>query len=593
MRALSLLAGALALLPLTPVAAEDLRPPLVASVAFTGPDGGALDRIAAKEPFGIAVQVENRLGSDPPAGLTLSGWLRPVSDSNLTCTEAARSYLATGRLPAGAVKLNGPLIGVAGTDGAFVIADPELDLASANLVGAATLPEVPDDLVADPDGGRMIATLSGRGEILSLAVPDAASRTLAQGLDRPVAAFGAPDGAVWVLEAGTRRALRILPGGPPQVLMEHAVALTRASAGDSFAIAGTGHTGLYQSRDGAPLIVLATGSDAALALSDPDGTFALARLSGDRLDIHYTDAPDQPVAVALPSPVSRLVAGPGGRWILGHDPGRAAPTLLIDVARGRVIQSVSAGVPVSEIAFTDRAAYLMLADQSRVGVLDLAAIDGDSATPLRDVMLGQARERLLDHAGYLVPLWPQPGMLAVHAESYTGFVIHDYAMMGDAPPMTALRLRGGVPQRVVAFDRSFREAAPGLFRTMAVLDTPGDYELVATTGIGALSFCARLPAMPGTTTSADTAPGYLTAQRLPGDPAQVRLTFLSDAGTPVANGVFQVLVTSLATPWRAVTPLRSDQTGQATYPLPVPAGGPVVIAVAAGDGSRFHPLILE
>ena len=412
---------------------------------------------------------------------------------------------------------------------------------------------------------------------------------LADGLDRPTVAYPAARGSVWALEAGRHRLTHIAPDGRRHVAAVGVDRLEIAPEGDRLAVSGPGGAALRDAVTGKVQISTADPADHAIPLADPKGTFGLAALSGQSVEIRYTDAPELAVAVSLPAPATRLAAGLGGRWILAYDASGQAPVALIDVARARVVQTIATPGAVSEIAFTDRAAYLMTADQSRVGVLDLAAIRPERAAALREVMLGQARAVPLDHAGYLAPLWPQPGMIAVHAESFTGFVIHDYSTMGDAPPMSAIRLRGGVPHRVAGFDRSFREAEPGVFRTTAMLPGPGLFELVTTTGIGALSFCAPLAPTEGIVATA--APGRLLAE--PIDARHVRLTFRGGDGAPVGDVVFSVLVTGLATPWRDAVTLRSDAAGQALDLLALPAGGPVVIAARGRDGHLFHPLVLE
>ncbi|MGB3314551.1 MAG: hypothetical protein WBB85_09070 [Albidovulum sp.] len=569
--------------------AQELQPALSGIATFTRLDGTVLGRPVPGEPFEVTVRIENRLGNDPPAGLDLAGWFRPVEDDNLSCTEAARSFLATGRLPRGALKLNGILIGTASEDGAFTIADPEIDLASANLLGASRLAEPAASLTADIDGRRFLATLTARGEVVSIAVPTADTTVLAEGLSRPVNAFGAANGVVWVQEAGTESLTRIAQDGSRTVVATGVHGVEVSPLGDTLAVAGPAGALLRGAVSGKVLIATQAPADHAIPLADTDDTFALASLAGQRVEIRYTDAPADAILVKLPAGATRLAAGVEGRWILAHDPATDAPIMLIDVARARVVQTIATPGPVSEIAFTDRAAYLMTADQSRVGVLDLATIRPDRVAPLREVMLGQGRQVPLTGAGYLAPLWPQPGMIAIHAESYTGFIIHDYSSMGDAPPMSAIRLRGGVPRHVAGFDRSFRQVAPGVFRTTAMLPGQGQFELVTTTGIGALSFCKALPPTEGT--AAAVAPGRLMAE--PADAQHVRLSFRTEDGAPVRDAVFSILVSALATPWRHAVTLRSDARGQAVDLLALPNGGPVIIAAQGRDGHAFHPLVLE
>lgn len=570
---------------------RELRPALTATVAFTGRDGQALARIEPGVPFEITVTVTNTLGSDPPAGLKLAGWLRPVSESNLDCTEAARSFLATARLPTGAIKLNGPVIGVASRDKGFVIADPALDLATANLLGATTFDSVPSSLVADIDNHRFLAAFPETDEVRAIDVPTARSTPIVQGLSQPVAAFPGAAGAVWVLDRGRSSVLLVAPDAPPRTILQGIQTLTPAAGGKTVAAAGNATSTLLDAKSGKVLFHVDQGAVDAVPLDDQTGSYALARLSGGRVFIHYLDAPDSVVEVPLPDPATRIAPSIDGRWILAFDPTSVHPAALIDIASGAAIQRISTGVPIAEIAFTDRAAYLMLADQSRVGVLDLTTVSRDKPVQLRDVMLGQPQMPLQNGPGMLASLWPQPGMLAVHAQTYTGFLIHDYSVMGDAPPMSALRLRGGVPALIGTYDRSFSEISAGRFATSAMLPNPGRYELVTTTGVGALSFCAMLPETAGTAQPI-AQPGRLNA-RHGADPSQVYLSFQTEDGAPAQEGQLTVLVTGLRSPWRRMLDVQLDAQGQATQPVIIPTNDLAVITVSPTNGPGFHPLILE
>src|SRR5690606_21646298 len=98
---------------------------LTATVGFESLTGTSLEGGVPGQAFGIRATLTNAAGAEPPAGLYLSGWLRPMSFRNLPCTDAARAYLATQRLPTGAVDLNGPVIGVLSADGAATVVDPD------------------------------------------------------------------------------------------------------------------------------------------------------------------------------------------------------------------------------------------------------------------------------------------------------------------------------------------------------------------------------------------------------------------------------------------------------------------------------------
>jgi hypothetical protein len=394
MRRLRTLAAAGALLAAAGGAgAEDLRPAIEATVRFAALDGAPLAEVRPGAPFRIAVTLDNRLGGALPPGLALAGWLRRIVPGDLSCGEAARAFLATGRLPTDAVPLNGPVLAVAAAGGGLTVADPDLDLASANLIGATRFDEAPAALLADPALRQFVAVLSGAGRVVAVEPFGAALRVLAEGLDRPTAAFAAPDGAVWVLEgAGARRLVRVPPGGPPEELGEGLRGL--AGAAHLVATWSAEEVRLRETGTGAARIVQAApGVRAAVPVGAHAGVPALAWIGADGdLSLAWADAPDSPLRLSLPGPARRLEASPDGRWILAHDPD-GGPAWLVDLARSRVHQSIAAEAPISEAVFAGRSLFLLLSDQSAVGVVDLAAAGADAAAPVRRDRARPSRHR--------------------------------------------------------------------------------------------------------------------------------------------------------------------------------------------------------
>ncbi len=594
------------------------RAALSASVSYLDLDGHRVDTVPRDAPFAIEVALVNEAGSDPPAGLTLAGWLRPTSDSNLECVQAARAWRATGRVPIGAIDLNGPVLGVLDELGSLVVVDPELDLASANLIAATRFDERPSAFVADPAAGRFLVALPGAGRVESLALAGGDRTSLAGDLADPSDLIPLDDARFWVLERGTGDVSRIADGERDRVLPLGAEALHAGINGHAFAARGARGAWLLGRRDGETLLSIdGEGVDDAVPLGDERDVAGLALLRLGRLSIHYRDADaaaGPPIELGLPAdgPATRLAASPDGRWLFAWTP-RGGPVAIIDVARGRLLQGVGAGSPIADVHVGTRAAFLMLADQTRIGAVDLGSLRADEAANVREVALGQASTSRVADARLLSALPPGDDVLAVHADSYTGFVVHDRSVMGDAPPMTAIRLRGGVPWQVAAIDRGFREVETGRFRAVARLPASGSHELVVSTGIGGLSSCFEVPAAaPSAPPPAEPgrisalAPGAASAPANPlvtGAPrtdagAGQRLQFADADGGSSGELVGELTFSALQSSWRARAELATDADGVSLqrYALP-PLGAIVVTAAVAGRESgaerSFRPLLLE
>lgn len=209
-----------------------------------------------------------------------------------------------------------------------------------------------------------------------------------------------------------------------------------------------------------------------------------------RAEIRYADAPDHPVAVDLGAPLARITTDPAGRIALAWTPGDAL-VALIDLALGRVVQQVSLNrATVSDVSFTDNSAYLLSHDGGFVGALDLATVALGRGAVLRRVNLGLSNAPPSVDDRLLVPMLPAPQVMAVSPESQTGWLITEMASSVKMPPMDSVRLRGGIPARVFAVDRSCAEVAPGVVEAAWAFG-PGDWELVLTTDIGDLSSCLQ------------------------------------------------------------------------------------------------------
>jgi len=608
--------------------ADPIQSALSARVSFTDLKGSPLQKLPRGEPINITVTIDNEVGNEPPAGLYLNGWLRQQSQHNLDCQSAARAYLATGRTPVGSVDLNGPVIGVLTEEAHLTIADPELDLASANLIGATSFDELPAAFVTDVDNSRFLISLGDAGDVLAVNTFGANRKTLAENLNQPGALIPARNGAVWVLEEGSGDLIHLGVDDSRERLPLKVSSIKAGPQGYSFvawnelefhvinrlsgellidvvqAINVNDHsTDTKQELDiSKKKISLAKDRFQSLAdvvaIEDQHSAFAVAALTETNVALYYIDDPSQPIHIELTTPAQRLAVDPSGRYIFAYAPG-GGDTSVIDIARSRVVQVVGAGTPIINIEFSENAAFLMLADQSMVGVIELASIKAGQHAKVREVDLGQAtlnQNSTSQHSTQkrlLAPLIPRNEMLAVHANSFTGFIIHETSAMGDAPPMSAIKLRGGVPHQVAVIDRSFRELSTGQFRTTAMLPAKGQFELVVTTGIGSLSACMPVH-IEGIDTDSQLDPGTMLmvqAQVKNGSGKGARLHLQTTDGEPARNVRAEVTFTALEANWRLRADLVTDHAGISRSSYELPPLGEYVITVSTATELEFQPLL--
>ena len=311
-------------------------------------------------------------------------------------------------------------------------------------------------------------------------------------------------------------------------------------------------------------------------------------LTEGRLSVHYADAPDQPVAIALIGTRDRLSADATGRWVLAWSATGGAVE-IVDLADGHVAQAVGASAAVSEIRFTDGSAFLMMADHSMVGVIDLSTVRRGNHARIREVAIGAASKPRKREA-LLLPMPGQTEVMAIHPDTFTGFFIDDSPSLGDSPPMSAVRLRGGIPLAAAALDRGFREVATGVFETVVEVPDETAYELVATTGIGNLSFCFPLPGAGQALADAGIGRIALVPADDHGGDQGFRLSFSTADGTP-AQVEGMITFSALMTGWRRSVDFGTNATGQSLQAYVLPDLGPISITVDTVEGQQFHPTV--
>ena len=576
-------AAMMAALSWGPVAAQDLKAPLTAQVRFTAPGGAELARIEPGQPFNIDLHFVAQVGS-VPGDLAPMGWLRERGPGDLPCGETAAAYRATGRASIGSVDLNGMVLGLAARDGAFTMLDPQRALGTANLLAARRLDGPAASVAADPQSGRFLVSLPAAGQVIAMS-PYGQSEVLADGLDRPGVLVPAASGGAWLHEEGTGRVLRL--GDDLRLDLG-----ARAIMGD----AGTEPSRRLAVLAPDRLVVLEDDGREASSVPAP-GAIAIGLnrdaalwLDQNTLHVLWLDAPDQPQAITLPGDFDRMAVSPEGRMVFLHAAGRTG-FVVADLALGRVVQGADTATPVAEVAFLPQTAVMRLADQSTIGVMDLRRIAPDTEAVVGRVAIGPpqppgaSRDALL-----LAPLLPEPAVLAVHADSYSGFVLDGTHAISGKPPMEALRLRGGIPRIVRALDRRLRPTGPGQFSATALLPRPGAWELVVSAGIGQMAFCAALPTKPVPPSLADI-PGRIQPQA----DAQggVRLRFTTGDGAPAAGLSGMIDLASLMGNWRIRQPFATDAAGLTTQSWTFGPRLPLVITARAGTRAGFAPLVLE
>lgn len=577
-------AGAIAVLALAlagPAPADEPSAGLRAQLRLLDPLTAEVMAPARNQPVRLEVTLTDAVTGQPPRDLQLRAWVRPVQRSAGSCAAAAQAFRATQRLPFGSVDLNGLLLVTLNRDDSLGVIDPRLNLQSSNMLAAHRLASRPADLATDARRLRAFVSLPDKDEIRVL--------SLLGGEDAPFATARAPgdlaafpDGTLWAATAeglarfdaaGRRAGLTDLGPGPLHLRRSADPASTTLGA---FTEAGAvlmaeGQSGAVLMRADLPPLADATfaGRDAAVALPR-DGTEAL---------VLWRDDPAHPQRIPVGPGFTRLASGPDARHVIAYTPGSGV-VALIDLGLGQVVQSLALDrATVSDVAFTDNAAFLLSHDGGFLGALDLGTVRPGKPAVVRRVNLGTTAAPPPEDAQLLLPLLPSPQMLAVEPENQTGWIAEELASTVEAPPMHAVRLRGGIPRIIRAADRSFVQVVPGRFEAVWAFPA-GEHELVLTSGVGGLTTCARFT-VTGPADQRQLRPVTIVARPdtplIAGSPGSLALSVLDAEGRAVSLDRLQVLVPSLRSGWRGTATARADGDGVLHLALTLPHAGPYVV----------------
>ncbi|MGX0975085.1 hypothetical protein ACSSVY_000783 [Roseovarius sp. MBR-51] len=571
---------ALTLAAATPVSAQVS---LQADLALLDPVTERPMRPGDGEKVRLQVRLTEPATGATPRGLYLWAWARPVTQGDADCARAAQNFRATRQTPVGSVSLNGVIFTTLNRDASLSVVDPRLNLYSSNMLSAHVFNAAPAAMAMDP--GRMRALLAHTtGDIIEADLAGPSRRTLATGLGPLADIEVAREGDIW-LGTADGRLVRLAPDGTEisqsvfgsgEVQLErpldpdNPLLLVHESDGNARLLDADTGTDRVTTRFPAPLVDVAAMQDV--------GILGLSAGSSS-LQIRYADAPDQPFDVPLGAQFTRVDTGPEGRVAVVWTPADSL-VALVDLAEGRVVQQVSlSGAGVTEVAFTDNAAWLLSHDGGFVGVLDLATVALGQSAILRQVRLGLNADIPPPEGRLLLPLLPSPQVLAVSPESQTGWLIGELASSVEMPPMESLRLRGGIPADVHAVDRSFREVEPGVYEAAWAFPA-GEWELVMTTDVGNLSTCIPFR-VEGEVERRQLVPVRLSTTQglslIAGRPQDVAFRVLDGDGQPVPLARLELMVPSMTSSWSTRVSAVADAKGVFTARVSVPHAGPFAL----------------
>jgi hypothetical protein len=552
-------------LPLAVDVALDLRDPETGKSRVEAEEGKAVR---------LVVSLTDATTGQPPRGLAIRGFARPMRAGAGRCEQAARAYLTTGAVAEGAVSFDTAAFVVLNEDASLGVIDPRLNLQSANMIAAHRLPEMASGLAVDSSRARLLVSLPGEGAILNLPLTGGDAQPFAAGLTDPGALLYQGD-QLW---AATATGLHSF-GADGEVRERHPL--------------GLGKVRLLDDGTGGPLAYTSDGvmwrdskqSDLGFRVGDlapaGPGTVIAVVAQEPEARVIYADVPDRPVIIPLGRIFQRVTPDPEARFALAWSPGDPS-FAVIDLALGRVVQAGALGTgTVSAVYLGREKGFLQSHDGGLVAVLDLGSVRAGQAVQMTAVRLGTTSPTPDADAGpLLLPLGETGQIMAVDPGVQTGFLIDAMAAIDGQPPMEAARLRGGVPRAVHLADRRLIEVASGQFEVTWAFSS-GAWELVLTSGPGGLTRCLPF-AVRGDNAAAEVIQVRMQVrpQDAPlraGKATLLEVRFQDAEGVAVAMPPLELLVPAMNSSWREVLHATPREDGTLVVTLTPPHAGAFAI----------------
>src|SRR6185436_9818643 len=377
------------------------------------------------------------------------------------------------------VNLNSYQVLALNEDATISVVDPLFGFGGSKLLAMLFLDSPGEDWALAADKKRLFVTLPDAGE-LAVAGTDVwkVTANLPTGPRPRRVAFQPDQGYLWVAWEGTgkepsgvdvfdpralTRAGRIITGrGAHEIAFSddsRFAFVTNRSDGTVSVIDVSRLARLRDVRTGTePVSVAYTAIGRAAWVTHEDGT--LVSLDG---------ASPQPIVRLRAEPgLGRIAFAPGGRLGFVVNP-RTDRVHILDVSRGRIVQTAQVEKEPDLVAFSDELAYVRHRGSETVLMIPLGAV-GQEGAPVPVVDFPGGQKPFGQDAGPATApgIVQAPGARAVLVANPADRVVY-YYKEGMAAPMGSFANYSRQPRAVLVIDRSLKERSPGVYETVTRL----------------------------------------------------------------------------------------------------------------------------
>jgi YVTN family beta-propeller protein len=421
----------------------------------------------------------------PVSGIYPAGWMSRLAEgvepAVVSCQDRVEELVGGSLFSRPEFDLNSYHVLALNDDATISVVDPFFGFGGSKLLAMLFLDSPGEDWALARDKKRLFVTLPAVGRV---AVADTSAWKVTDRLEtgaNPRRVALQPDqGYLWVVWDGgvdvfdpraLTRSARIATGRGAQEIAfsddNRFAFVTNRADGTVSVIDVRALAKLRDVRTGTePVSVSWTALGRAAWVSHADGT--LASLDGDSTG---------PVSrLRADAGLGRIAFAPGGRFGFVVNP-RTDRVHILDVSRGRVVQTGQMEKEPDLVAFSDELAYVRHRGSETVLMIPLGAV-GEEGAPVPVIDFPGGQKPFGQDAGPATAsgIVQAPGARAVLVANPADRAVYFYKE-GMAAPMGSFANYSRQPRAVMVIDRSLKESAPGVYESVTKLGRPGWYDL--------------------------------------------------------------------------------------------------------------------
>lgn len=570
-------------------------------VRMTFPEGG---QPVAGKPFPLRFQLLGAQDGTPLADLHPGAWIRPRVAGRSSCDDAVRGYLSTGPNGSRDISLNGYTFLTFNADDTLAVIDPQLNLATANLLSLTRLQSPVSDWRLDERHGRLYLSLAKKNALAVVNAFTGKTTAIIGVAPEPARMTLAVDGEALWLTSASEGLIQFIDVPGAKIAKTVKVGQGRVALAED---GGEERLFAYAEGDGG-LVILDAGTPRELArFSLPPGlrefvysplAEMLVFLDGDAIQLFEAKENGRSMRRKLGAGATSLHLSPDGRWLLAAD-GPSGRVQLIDLSNTAPTHQLVFRHAFDQVVFSEHYAYLHHTDAPRVSLIHMASLQPGSEPGVIEIPLGSKPPGVQREESPLpaIAALPEGGGAVISSPADKALFL--YMEDGMRAPMNAFRTWTAPPNAVLIHDRSLREIQPGMHEAVTMLPYAGAWEVVFHLPSPPLVRCLALD-IGGDKAATSETPKWQYRIQLenemppPGQSSELHFSLVDQSGRKALPRDLRALLFRPGSNWQLRLQAVADANGLFRIPVNFPRAGTYRLGVESRQlGIRFESRTLK